>query len=83
MDSVILPISPQGQITIPKQWREALMRKKGSNKVQLTRTSECTFTLNPEPNLDEWLDSLRGSGKGLWGDDPDQYIQELRTEWQK
>lgn len=80
MDTVILPISPQGQITIPKKWRESLLRKKGQNKVQLTKQSDDTYQLTPEPDLDEWLDSLQGSAKGLYGD-PVEYVRKLRDEW--
>ncbi len=80
MESVILPISSQGQITIPKQWREALMRKKGSNKVQLTRGADDTISLSQAPELDEWLNSLQGSAKGLYGD-PVAYVRGQRDEW--
>jgi AbrB family looped-hinge helix DNA binding protein len=80
MDTVILPISPQGQITIPKKWRDDLLSKK---KVQITKNPDNTYTLEPEPDYSEWLDSLQGSGKGLWGDNPDTYIENMRSEWEK
>lgn len=69
MESIILPISPQGQITIPKKWRDILLNKRGANKIQLTHNNDNTFTIAQAPEIEDWLESLQGSGKGLWQED--------------
>lgn len=66
MESIILPISPQGQITIPKKWRDILIQKRGVNKIQLTHNNDNTFSISQAPEAEEWLESLRGSAKDIF-----------------
>lgn len=76
-----LKVSPQGQITLPKKVREEAKIK---NSIMLdidTSNKLTTLTLYPEP--EDWYDLVKGSGRGLWGEDIDKYIEDERNSWER
>jgi len=80
MDTAILTISPQGQITIPKEWRQGI---KQGQKILAIRSSD------PQGNIQKielknstLTESVTGIGKGLWGDS-EKYLKDLRDEWER
>ncbi|KKQ37275.1 MAG: hypothetical protein US54_C0039G0001 [Candidatus Roizmanbacteria bacterium GW2011_GWA2_37_7] len=79
-DTTHITISPQGQITIPKSWRNALNVKKGTKIIaHLKKTSQgVAVILSPQP--ENWTDLVAGSGTGLWSDS-DTYISKERSSW--
>ncbi len=38
-----------------------------------------TLTLTPKPA--SWVDRVAGTGKGLWGKNVDQYVDNIRNDW--
>lgn len=80
MNNQILTISPQGQITIPKEWRESLRLKKGSHVFAWVEDKVKTKIIVIVPQPKSWVQAVSGSGKGLWGNS-DDYIQKERNQW--
>jgi len=81
---VTLTVSPQGQITIPKDWRKLLnLNKKTKMIAQLTDMPKGkAVLLNPEPK--SWVKHMAGLGKDVWGKiDTDEYIQKERDSWER
>lgn len=78
-----ITISPQGQITIPKAWRDLLGLKAGKKLAVSIATwvKGKAIVIRSEPK--SWADYLAGTGKGLWGKDSDVYLQKERDSWQK
>lgn len=78
-----LTISPQGQITIPASLRRDLNLKGGTklilNLVKWVKSK--AIVLQPMPK--NWVDTVAGSGKGLWSKSSEKYLQEERNSWQK
>lgn len=78
-----LTISPQGQITIPVNLRRDLNLKGGTklilNLVDWVKNK--AIVLQPMPK--NWVDTVSGSGKGLWGKSSVKYLEEERNSWQK
>ena len=80
----ILSVSPQGQLTIPKKWRDILGITKGKkiyanlNKQYNTKT----VILSPEPV--SWAQYSAGLCKEIWkGVNIKKYIKKQRAEWDK
>lgn len=80
-DTAHITISPQGQLTIPKSWRELLKIEKGSKiTAHLKKTSQgAAVILSPQP--ENWTDLVGGSGAGLWSES-DSYIAKERSSWE-
>jgi AbrB family looped-hinge helix DNA binding protein len=79
-----LTISPQGQITVPKQWREALSLKPGKRVLAWMKEGAKTkvLTLTPEPA--NWTAYMAGLGQEVWtGVDIEDYINKEREAWEK
>lgn len=81
MKSATLTVSSQGQITIPKAWRELLGLKKGkklmASVVDWVKGKAIVIKKEPE----SWAEYLAGTGKGLWGKDSDEYHRKWKEEW--
>lgn len=80
-----LIISSQGQVTLKKEIREALGVKSGSKllaSVTNTKTGVGpSLILEPEPK--SWYKAVAGTGKGLWGENSDEYIRKERESWNR
>lgn len=80
MNQIILTVSPQGQITIPKIWRDQLKLKSGVKVIAWIEEKLKTKILTLIPHPKNWTDIVAGSGKGMWGNS-DEYIQNERNQW--
>lgn len=69
-------VSPKYQIVIPKQIRDKLNLKPGQ-RVYLTSARNGVIKVDTRSRIE----ALAGKYKGVWGDNPDKYICELRDEW--
>jgi len=76
-----LTISPQGQITIPKEWRKLLGGTKLVAWLKVATGEKQQLVL--EKKSSNWVKEYAGSGKGLWGPDPDEYLRQERASWDK
>ncbi|MFA6033032.1 MAG: type II toxin-antitoxin system prevent-host-death family antitoxin [Myxococcota bacterium] len=54
-----------------------IIEKHGSPKAMLVSIKNA-----PEPDSGESMVALAGSGAGLWGKSPSQYVEKLRGEWE-
>ena len=81
MKVTTLTISPQGQITIPKQWRTLLGLQKGAKAIAWLekKLKNKALVLTPQP--ESWIDAVAGTGKDLWGDSA-KYIKKERAQWE-
>jgi AbrB family looped-hinge helix DNA binding protein len=81
--AVSITISPQGQITIPKAWRDLLGLNAGKKLVisLVDWVKGKALVIHPEPK--SWADYVAGTGKGLWGKDSDAYIKQERDSWER
>lgn len=68
-------VSSKSQITIPAWVRRQLGIKPGSRLA--IRVEDERIVLEPA-ELD--LDALRGSMRGMFGEDPDVYLRQIRAE---
>lgn len=71
-------MSSKGQITIPVWARKRLGIGPG-DKVAL-RIDDGKLLVE---HVDEPLRRLRGALRGVYGEDPDRSLQELRREWER
>ncbi|GIW59113.1 MAG: hypothetical protein KatS3mg087_0179 [Patescibacteria group bacterium] len=55
MEKIILPISSQGQITIPKKWRQYFLK---SDKVRATLQEDGTLLL--QSHTQDWVEESHG-----------------------
>jgi hypothetical protein len=82
MEATLLTVSPQGQITLPKKWRDEWLA--GQKKPKLVAWQEKPnnappiVTISPQPA--SWVKAVAGSSKNLWGK-VDQYIKRERNQW--
>lgn len=86
MDSQTLTMSPQGQITIPKSWREMLGLKPGDKILALVKESELGRTLKLWKKPKNWVEKMAGISTGTWGKNQaeiDKNIRKMRAEWDK
>lgn len=76
-----LTLSSQGQVTLPKSMWGVLGVRPGSKiMAYLQKTLKGhAVVLQAEP--ESWADYLKGSGKGLWGEDSDEYLRKERESW--
>jgi AbrB family looped-hinge helix DNA binding protein len=77
-----LTISPQGQITIPKEWREILKVKPGEKLLAWLKegVKAKVLTLKPEPA--SWADYVAGLGQEVWKDvNVETYLKKERDSW--
>lgn len=85
METAILTVSPQGQITIPKSWRELLDLGPGSKLVAwiVDRVKVRVLALKPAPK--SWAEHTSGIAKGIWDDlgGPDAYLARERDSWER
>ncbi len=83
MQTTTIKVSSQGQITIPKEWRETLGVKPGETIVAKLKIwlENKALILTPKP--DSWVDSVAGTAKGAWGKNSEDYIKEERQNWNK
>jgi len=70
-------LSSKNQLTVPAWARRALGLGPGS--VVALRVEDGRLVLE---RVDDWLDRLQGSGRGVFGD-ADEYVRELRGEWDR
>ncbi|MEK7160797.1 MAG: AbrB/MazE/SpoVT family DNA-binding domain-containing protein [Patescibacteria group bacterium] len=79
MNTAILTVSPQGQITIPVEWRQMLDLYKGAQVVAYIREGiKKSLLLSPKPK--SWTQTVAGTGANLWGNS-DDYLKKERAEW--
>ncbi len=71
-------LSSKSQITIPAWVRERLGIGPG-DRVAL-RVENGTLLVR---RLDQEVRSLQGALRGIYGDDPDEYLRGLRREWER
>lgn len=86
MDSQTLTMSPQGQITIPKAWRELLGFKPGEKVLAMMDMSRLGKTLKLWVKPKSWVEKVSGSALGAWGKNKkeiDENIQKIREEWDR
>ena len=69
-------ISAKHQIVIPKNIRKKMGTRPGQ-KVYFKLENDTTLVVSSESEVAKAFGSL----KGLWGDDPDKDLTELRAEW--
>lgn len=85
MDIATLTVSPQGQITIPKAWREQLNLRPGSKLMgwMAGRVKDQVLALKPAPK--SWAEHTSGITKGAWDDvgGPDAYLAKERDSWER
>lgn len=85
MLNVTLKMSSQGQITIPKDMRDQMGIKGGSEFVVVAKPDKPPV-INIYPKPLKWVDTIAGIAQGAWGNDPKastRYVRELRNEWDK
>ncbi|HEX9774640.1 MAG TPA: AbrB/MazE/SpoVT family DNA-binding domain-containing protein [Actinomycetota bacterium] len=70
-------VSSKGQITLPVWARRELGIEPGA--VLTVSVEDGRLVLE---RLDDWLDRLQGSLKGVYGD-PDDYVREQREGWNR
>ncbi len=70
-------VSDKYQVVIPKAVRQQLQIKPGQ-KVRVKRKAK-TIIIDTSSVVEKYAGSL----SGVWGDDPDRYIRELRDEWEE
>lgn len=81
METAVLKVSPQGQITIPKQWRQRLTKQNG-NILAVLHKDKDTETIYLLPSQTNWEKDGYGLLKdALKGTDTAQYLSNLRDEW--
>ena len=66
-------ITKKGQVTIPKEIREALGLKRGDSVEFVLQEGRCILVKKREINLKRWIGAL---GKG----DTDEFIRQIRGE---
>lgn len=84
MESATLTVSPQYQITIPKQLREELAIEPGQKLLAWIEkwVKSKAITLVPQPK--SLANYTLGLGKEIWDKvDIDKYIQKERDSWEK
>jgi len=81
LDTMHITISPQGQLTVPKSWRNLLGIEKGNKIIaHLKKTQQgAAIILSSQP--ENWTDLVGGSGPGLWPD-ANKYIEKERFSWE-
>lgn len=80
MTNTTIKMSPQGQVTIPKDIREITGMEAGSELIVITNLKDPKgITIFPKPI--SWVDAVARTGKGIWGKNVDQYVDKLRDEW--
>ena len=82
MDQIQSAISSKNQVVIPAIVRRALKLKSGSKLlwkvVKVNNSAQAIIELEPK----DWAKYSRGLGKHIWeGVDIDDYIKQLRQEW--
>lgn len=86
MDSQALTMSSQGQITIPKAWREILDFEPGEKLLALVKDSKLGKSLTLRAKPKSWADVVSGTAKGAWGKtkkEIDGYVKKSREEWKR
>lgn len=79
-----LTVSPQGQITIPKSWRELLNLNKKTKLIAQVVNLERDKELILRPLPKKWSRYMAGLGKEIWEKiDVDEYIQKERDSWDR
>lgn len=78
-----ITISPQGQITIPLKLRRNLNLIGGTKLILDLVDWVKTKAIILQPMPKNWVDTVSGSGKGLWGKSSEKYIENQRQSWQK
>ncbi len=71
-------VSSKGQITIPAWARRRLGIGPGDRVV--LREEDGHLVLEPAARS---VKDLRGALRGAFGEDPDRFLDELRTEWER
>lgn len=85
-DSATLTMSSQGQITIPKAWREYLGLEPGKKIWATTeeQNDQKTLTLSQKVSPDNWVEEMAGISTGKWGgsqEEIDANLRKMREEW--
>lgn len=76
-----LTVSSQGQITLPKAMRDLLGVTPGSKVIAYLQKALKGHAVVLEPKPKSWYKLLAGSGKGLWGENSDEYLRRERESW--
>ena len=83
MMNMILTLSSQGQLIIPKAVRDQLKVKPG-DKVRMRVTTSLSHPQAViEPANIDWVQATAGIGKGMYTPDPKTYIENERNSWDK
>lgn len=83
-ESATLTMSSQGQITIPKAWREYLGLGPGDTLIASTMEENKTKTLTLQPQPKNWVEEMAGISTGKWGgsqEEIDANLRKMREEW--
>ena len=82
MSVYAIPISTQGQITIPKVLRKLLGIEGGSVVIALPHLDEGEIIIKPAPK--NWVREMRGLGKEVWKNfDTDKWLKKQRESWDR
>ncbi len=76
-----LTVSSQGQVVIPSSARKKLGLKPGSKLIMSVEEKGIIPKAILEPQPDSWVKKIKGLGRGIWGDDANEYINKQRNEW--
>jgi len=71
-------LSKKNQMVLPKEAREHIGAGPGDELVVIQRRNGMLILAKPE----DILESLKGSGKGIYGD-VDEYLRKERASWRK
>jgi AbrB family looped-hinge helix DNA binding protein len=75
-----LVISSQGQVTVPKNVRDLIGVKPGSQLLAQVVGGNTGYKLVLQPKPSSWAKTLAGTGKNLWGNS-DKYITSGKDKW--
>lgn len=77
-----LTISPQGQITIPKDWRKYLSLEPGKKVLAQLKIQDKSRVVTLVPDPKNWADYVAGLGQDVWNMvDVDEYLTKERDSW--
>lgn len=74
-------INTKYQIVLPKELRKLVSGIIPGNTVIITINDDNSLMISPQDSKIMWADRVKDTAENIYGNDPDQYIQNLRKKW--